>query len=200
MRCRKESLEETGASSHPQWSSGMGLYPLQALVRPIELRFRYHFMGTKGTNRIDKVIPSDYSFSNKMLTEIQPEWAFANILDQVYTHQTFLTTYIQQLTSQAGYTSVSAKCEFTLLLLPILLSLLRARIPHLLDHPALLAHTVYQTIVFDEAVRGGGFGLKATSLYEGRDAPTWEGLVGVVLRESDWFERWLAGEKKCKLP
>ncbi|XAO24018.1 hypothetical protein I312_102808 [Cryptococcus bacillisporus CA1280] len=179
LQLEKESLEETGASSHPQWSSGMGLYPLQALVRPIELRFRYHFMGTKGTNRIDK-----------------PEWAFANILDQVYTHQTFLTTYIQQLTSQAGYTSVSAKYEFTLLLLPILLSLLRARIPHLLDHPALLAHTVYQTVVFDEAVRGGGFGLKATSLYEGRDAPTWEGLVGVVLRESDWFERWLAGEKK----
>ncbi|KIR53163.1 hypothetical protein I315_04199 [Cryptococcus gattii Ru294] len=179
LQLEKESLEETGASSHPQWSSGMGLYPLQALVRPIELRFRYHFMGTKGTNRIDK-----------------PEWAFANILDQVYTHQTFLTTYIQQLTSQAGYTSVSVKCDFTLLLLPILLSLLRARIPHLLDHPALLAHTVYQTVVFDEAVRGGGFDLKATSLYEGRDAPTWEGLVGVVLRESDWFERWLAGEKK----
>lgn len=65
MRHRKESLEETGASKHPQWSFGMGLYPLQALVHPIELRFRYHFMGTKGTNRIDKVIPSHYSFSNK---------------------------------------------------------------------------------------------------------------------------------------
>lgn len=65
MRHRKESLEETGASKHPQWSFGTGLYPLQALVHPIELRFRYHFMGTKGTNRIDKVIPSHYSFSNK---------------------------------------------------------------------------------------------------------------------------------------
>ncbi|OXM81277.1 hypothetical protein C364_01141 [Cryptococcus neoformans Bt63] len=179
LQTEKESLEETGASKHPQWSFGMGLYPLQALVHPIELRFRYHFMGTKGTNRIDK-----------------PEWAFANILDQMYIHQAFLTTYIQTLTSQAGYTSVSVKSEFTLLLLPILLSLLRARIPHLLDHPALLAHTVYQTVVFDEAVRGGGFDLKATSLYEVRDAPPWEGLVGVVLREDDWFERWLTGEKK----
>ncbi|AAW41871.2 hypothetical protein CNBB3130 [Cryptococcus deneoformans B-3501A] len=179
LQAEKESLEETGASRHPQWSLGTGLYPVQALVHPIELRFRYHFMGTKGTNRIDK-----------------PEWAFANILDQTYIHQTFLATYIQTLTSQAGYTSVSVKSEFTLLLLPILLSLLRARIPHLLDHPALLAHTVYQTVVFDEAVRGGGFDLKATSLYEGRDAPAWEGLVGVVLREDDWFERWLTGEKK----
>ena len=32
-----------------------GLYPLQALVRPVALRFKYHFEGTRPTNRLDKV-------------------------------------------------------------------------------------------------------------------------------------------------
>lgn len=33
-----------------------GLYPFQALVLPVSLRFKYHFEGTRQTNRIDKVI------------------------------------------------------------------------------------------------------------------------------------------------
>lgn len=36
-------------------SSKDGLYPLQALIRPIALRFKYHFEGTRQTNRLDKV-------------------------------------------------------------------------------------------------------------------------------------------------
>jgi len=35
-----------------------GLYPFQALVLPVSLRFKYHFEGTRQTNRIDKVITS----------------------------------------------------------------------------------------------------------------------------------------------
>jgi len=32
-----------------------GLYPIQALVQPVSLRFKYHFEGTRQTNRADKV-------------------------------------------------------------------------------------------------------------------------------------------------
>jgi hypothetical protein len=32
-----------------------GLYPLQALIQPISQRFKYHFEGTRQTNRTDKV-------------------------------------------------------------------------------------------------------------------------------------------------
>ena len=32
-----------------------GLYPLQALVQAIALRFKFHFEGTRQTNRLDKV-------------------------------------------------------------------------------------------------------------------------------------------------
>lgn len=37
------------------WYDGKGLYPLQAMVRPIALRFKYHFQGSRNTNRVDKV-------------------------------------------------------------------------------------------------------------------------------------------------
>ncbi|OCF54147.1 hypothetical protein L486_08343 [Kwoniella mangroviensis CBS 10435] len=177
LQAEGEDLHGEERPSH--WSIGKGLYPIQAMIKPIELRFKYHFMGTKGTNRVDK-----------------PEWAFANILDQIYEHQSFLSTYLQQLSSKAGFEDIDIKSEFTLLLFPILLGLLRARIPHLLQHPALLAHTIYQTVIFDEAVKEGGFDLDATSIYEGRESPAWEGLSGVVLKENDWFEKWLLGEKK----
>jgi hypothetical protein len=32
-----------------------GLYPIQVLVHPISLRFKYHFDGSRQTNRLDKV-------------------------------------------------------------------------------------------------------------------------------------------------
>lgn len=83
-----------------------------------------------------------------------------------------------------------------MLLFPTLLQFLRTRIPHLLSLPALLAHTVYQTVLFDDTVRENGFDLANTSLYS-EEVP-WEGLAGVILREEDWFEQWLAGETRCE--
>jgi hypothetical protein len=85
-----------------------------------------------------------------------------------------------------------------MLLFPILLRFLRTRMPHLLTHPALLAHTIYQTVLLDDSTREAGFDLSRTSLYRGTEAPAWEGLAGVILREQDWFEKWLQGEKKCR--
>lgn len=39
-----------------QESSGsVVLLPLEVMVRPLDLRFRYHFEGDKPTNRLDKV-------------------------------------------------------------------------------------------------------------------------------------------------
>jgi len=32
-----------------------GLYPFQALVQPIALRFKYHFEGSRQTNKLEKV-------------------------------------------------------------------------------------------------------------------------------------------------
>ena len=37
------------------------------------------------------------------IANVQPEWAFANILDQIYEHQSFIKEYLQPLTTKAGY-------------------------------------------------------------------------------------------------
>ena len=39
-------------------SRNEGLYALEAMIEPIALRFKYHFEGTRQTNRLDKVWPT----------------------------------------------------------------------------------------------------------------------------------------------
>ena len=87
--------------------------------------------------------------------------------------------------------------EFAMLCFPILLKLLRSRIARLLDQPALLAHTIYQTVVFDDAVRDSGFNLSAVSISQGVEVGEWEGLTGTLLHQAGWFDQWLAGERRC---
>jgi hypothetical protein len=48
----------SGEKLHPdddEFSRKGGLYPIQALVQPLSQRFRYHFEGTRETNKLDKV-------------------------------------------------------------------------------------------------------------------------------------------------
>lgn len=47
-----EKLRPPNAKERPEKD---GLYPLQALIQPLSLRFKYHFEGTRQTNRLDKV-------------------------------------------------------------------------------------------------------------------------------------------------
>ncbi|EIW69690.1 hypothetical protein M231_06298 [Tremella mesenterica] len=176
LQIEGERMGLTGAKTR-HWSSGQGLFSIQAMIRPIELRFKYHFQGSKSTNRVDK-----------------PEWAFSNILDQIYQHTDFISDYLQPLVSRSGSSEVDVKSEFTLLLFPVLLNLLRTRIPRLLDSPALLAHTIYQTIIFDDAIRDMDFDLGGVSVSDGSEKE-WEGLAGVILKENGWFEQWLEGER-----
>lgn len=58
---RDFQLTSRGERLHPtpperaDWTLGNGLYPLQAMVGPVALRFKYHFQGSRNTNRVDKV-------------------------------------------------------------------------------------------------------------------------------------------------
>jgi len=53
MACRGEDI---GAEHVLSLNEQSGLYPFQALVSSVSLRFKYHFEGTRQTNRIDKVV------------------------------------------------------------------------------------------------------------------------------------------------
>ena len=80
--------------------------------------------------------------------------------------------------------------------MPILSRKLKKTIPLLLKHPSLLAHTIYQTLLFDSALTKEGFLLQGTSSSD--SGAEWAGISEIILGNSDWFETWLAGEKDCK--
>ncbi|CAL1696309.1 unnamed protein product [Somion occarium] len=158
-----------------------GLYPIQALIQPIALRFKYHFESNRQTNRLDK-----------------PEWYFTHILNVAHEHRTFMENIVQQLLTSTRYKHINAWREFTLLLLPMLSRKLRRTVPSLIAHPPVLAHTIYQALSFDSALKEEGFELRGTSaaFASENDAPPWEGISEVILGKKEWFEAWMEGERQ----
>ncbi|KLO20039.1 hypothetical protein SCHPADRAFT_863786 [Schizopora paradoxa] len=157
-----------------------GLYPLQALIRPVAQRFKYHFEGSRQTNRLDK-----------------PEWYFAHILNLTHEHRRFMDNVVQRLLHNSPFEALNAWREFTRLLLPIVSRKLRRSVPSILTNPPLLAHTVYQCLAFDDALRDAGFSFVGTSAQTTSSKPEdWEGCSEIILGNKEWFESWLAGEQK----
>ncbi|KNZ79633.1 RAD50-interacting protein 1 [Termitomyces sp. J132] len=156
-----------------------GLYPLQALVHPIALRFKYHFDSTRPTNRLDK-----------------PEWYFTHVLNVAHEHRTFMETVIQRLLDSSDYRNIKAWHEFTYLLLPLLSRKLKHTVPALLSRPSLLAHTIYQALTFDAALLDEGFLIQETSAPQQLNPEgKWEGVSGMIIGNDEWFEAWLRGEQ-----
>ncbi|KAF9498112.1 hypothetical protein BDN71DRAFT_1443821 [Pleurotus eryngii] len=164
----------------PDDSVHEGLYPIQALVRPISLRFKYHFEGPRDTNKLDK-----------------PEWYFTHVLNVAHEHRSFMDTIVRTLLASEKIQGIDAWDEFTSLLLPILAKKLRRTVPVLLPHPSLLAHTIYQALAFDAALRDEGFQISlTTSAKHELEEDRWEGISEVILGQKDWFEAWVDGENK----
>ncbi|GBE78415.1 hypothetical protein SCP_0113030 [Sparassis crispa] len=181
--------EKLHASAKGKGVEREGLYAIQALVQPVSLRFKYHFEGTRQTNRLDK-----------------PEWYFAHILNVSHEHRPFMETTVQHLLNGTQYRGIIAWREFTMLLLPLLARKLRHTVPSLLTHPPVLAHTIYQALTFDSTIKDEGFDLYGTTaekhatdvpVHDREDKKTqWEGISEVILGRREWFEAWLEGERK----
>lgn len=72
----------------------------------------------------------------------------------------------------------------------------------LLTRPALLAHTVYQSLIFDSSLRDMGYEFvqdKPGAHGDERREAEQGGISKVILDQKDWFNAWLEGEKKCRL-
>ncbi|KAI0359047.1 hypothetical protein OH77DRAFT_1420580 [Trametes cingulata] len=177
-------LQTIGKKIHdPTKHKKEGLYAIQALVQPIALRFKYHFEGTRQTNRLDK-----------------PEWYFTHVVNEAHEHRPFMESIVQSLLAHTEYRSINAWREFTLQLLPMLERKLRRTIPALLAHPPILAHTIYQALAFDTALKDEGFDLPGTTAAavaatDEKEA-RWEGISEVILGRKEWFETWVEGERK----
>jgi len=159
-------------------ASSDGLDAIQALVQPLSQRFKYHFEGTRQTNRLDK-----------------PEWYFTHILNISHEHRPFFDTVVQRLLASTKFNDVNAWGEFTCSLLPILSRHIKRTIPLLLSNPPLLAHTIYQALSFDASLRESGFSLYGTLSGRFVDDAEWKGISEVILGRKEWFDRWVEAEK-----
>ncbi|KAG1904794.1 RINT-1 family protein [Suillus fuscotomentosus] len=171
-------LQEIGDNIEGSTNQGsQGLYPLETLAHAISLRFKYHFETERETNRLDK-----------------PEWYLSHIMNVALDHRPFMDNVIQRLLLGTKYQYVNAWQNYITLLVPILERKLRRTVPTLLSHPALLAHTVYQALIFDSSMRGLGYEFVVGT--EAKKTEEKGGVSSVILCQKEWFDAWLEGEKK----
>ncbi|KAJ3056442.1 hypothetical protein HK097_006933 [Rhizophlyctis rosea] len=146
------------------------LAPIDVMLRLPTLHFKYHFMGTKPTNRLDK-----------------PEWAFTKVLALLRDHTPFLCGPVQSILNDLHYDEHDAKNEFTRGLLTVVTQRLRLDAPKLLAEPQLLSHAIGETLLFDKAIR-------EVHLYVPRAGTEWKGCIDVFTENAEWFRAWLAVE------
>ncbi|KAA6408927.1 MAG: hypothetical protein FRX48_07271 [Lasallia pustulata] len=160
------------------------LLPLEVMVRPLELRFRYHFDGDKPTNRLDK-----------------PEYFFSHIFNLLNTYNEFFATYLQPVLQNHFRGSTLAMnivyIDSTSALITAVLPMLRHKIfsflPQVARQPQLLSHFMHELMSFD-------VDLKDDWGYDGGcGADGWKGLTWEVLVKKDWFGKWLQVEKDFAL-
>ncbi|KAI9724982.1 MAG: hypothetical protein M1812_000258 [Candelaria pacifica] len=160
------------------------LFPLEVMVRPLELRFRYHFNGDRPTNRLDK-----------------PEYFLSHIIGLLNSYNDLLVQYLQPVLRNAFKGSnlalnplyTDSTSAFITSLLPMLRRKVFSLLPQITSQPQLLSHLIHELIGFDTDLRDewgydGGQGLDG-----------WKGLTWEVLVIQDWFGRWLQVEKEFAL-
>ncbi|KAL0260604.1 hypothetical protein SLS55_004294 [Diplodia seriata] len=183
---QKPELEaaENNAPSAKGGKAALVLLPLEVMVQPLEMRFRYHFEGDKATNRVDK-----------------PEYFLSHIIDLLNNFNPFVVDNLQPILlshfrgTDLGLNSayIDATSAFITALLPMLRSKIFATLPKVANQPQLLSHLMHEIMSFDT-------NLKEDWRYDGGNGSEgWKGLAWEVLGTQDWFSRWLQVEKDFAL-
>ncbi|KAI8340234.1 TIP-1 family-domain-containing protein, partial [Chlamydoabsidia padenii] len=110
--------------------------PIQLLLEPISLRFKFHFEGSRPTNRMDK-----------------PEWYLKHVNNQISSHIPFIMTTIQPIVNSVYNQRVSAKDYFINGLLVDVARKVKRTLPKLITQPNLLSHTIHQLLLFEQSLR-----------------------------------------------
>lgn len=178
LEAKEASRRKSGLASEPAV-----LLPLEVLVQPLEMRFRYHFEGDRPTNRLDK-----------------PEYFLTHVTDLVNQYYGFVEAYVQPLLhshfrgTDLAFNTVYIDAVSALItaFLPMLRSKILSVMPQVAAQPQLLSHFMHEIMSFDSAIRDewrydGGYGMDG-----------WKGMAWEVLVQGDWFGRWLEVEKDCE--
>ncbi|OJJ51606.1 hypothetical protein ASPZODRAFT_431789 [Penicilliopsis zonata CBS 506.65] len=178
-------LEQRGSGPESPAVSPPILFPLEVMVHPLELRFKYHFSGDKPTNKLDK-----------------PEYFLSHILDLVNNESGFFAQYLQPILdkkSQAvkpelAWNFFDASHAFITALLPIIRSKISTFLPQISNYPQLLSHFVHEVMKFDNEICETW-----NYLPDPYSNDRWEGMAWEVLTNQGWFDRWLQVEKDFAL-
>ncbi|KAI4239026.1 MAG: hypothetical protein L6R40_005612 [Gallowayella cf. fulva] len=160
------------------------LLPLEVMVKPLDLRFQYHFSGDRPTNKLDK-----------------PEYFLSHITGLLSNYDEFFATHLQPILrnrfKNSNLSMTSIFIDSTSALITALLPMLRRKVfnsmPQIAKQPQLLSHFIHELMSFDISLRDewgydGGCGIDG-----------WKGLAWEVLVKKDWFNRWLEVEKDFAL-
>ena len=157
------------------------LLPLEIMVKPLQLRFQYHFEGEKATNRLDK-----------------PEFFFSHVLDLISTYDSFFLRYLEpilrrqyrasELALNPLYTD-STEAWITALL-PMLRRKIRSILPAVSSQPHVFSHLIRETMNFDSVLT------EDWNYSGGSEAERWKGLTWQFLAKEKWFEKWLRVEQE----
>ncbi|CAG8509707.1 10931_t:CDS:10, partial [Dentiscutata heterogama] len=148
------------------------LLPIQIMVEPLIVRFRYHFDSKRPTSRIDK-----------------PEWYFSHVLTTIQEHSPFLQGAIQAIVDEAGFQEYHAKNDFIRCLLVGVTKKLAQSVPELLKFSQVFSHTVFETLQFDQTLR-------ELHMYIPPGQNEWKGCVEVFTGKKETFKAWLKVEKE----
>ncbi|KAJ9647125.1 hypothetical protein H2199_002111 [Coniosporium tulheliwenetii] len=183
---QKPELEalESAASTKDKNKAPAVLLPLEVLVQPLEMRFRFHFDGDRPTNRLDK-----------------PEYFLSYVVDLLSQYNDFMVDNLQPILlrhfrgSDLGMNPayIDATSAFITALLPMLRAKIFSTLPKVASQPQLLSHLIQEIMSFDTTIRdewrySGGSGVEG-----------WKGIAWEVLVQKDWFGRWLQVEKEFAL-
>ncbi|KIX94804.1 uncharacterized protein Z520_09494 [Fonsecaea multimorphosa CBS 102226] len=160
------------------------LLPLEVMVQPLTVRFRYHFYGDKPTNRLDK-----------------PEYFLTHILDLLETNSGFMNNMLGPILDDRASQSealesiyTDAVSAFITALLPMVEAKCLSFLPQISQQPQLMSHFMHELMVFDTAIRDTwGYIPIPRMLAE------WKGITWRVLTTHGYFARWLKVEKDFAL-
>ncbi|KAI4174518.1 MAG: hypothetical protein LQ343_002275 [Gyalolechia ehrenbergii] len=160
------------------------LLPIEVMVKPLALRFQYHFSGDRPTNKLDK-----------------PEYFLSHIVGLLNQYDEFYAIHFQPIlrsrfrNSNLAMTSIFIDSTSALItaLLPMLRHKTYSIMPLIAKQPQLLSHFIHELMSFDINLRDewgydGGCGIDG-----------WRGLTWEVLVKGKWFDRWLEVEKNFAL-
>ena len=178
---RRQAVGNLSSSSTPDPTV---LLPLEVMVKPLELRFRYHFFGDKPTSRVDK-----------------PEYFLSHILDLLDAHNDFMVEYMQPILDQRSRETdlddtmyTDATSEFITALLPMVSAKCLSLLPQISTNPSLLSHFIHELMSFDSSLRDSWAYTPAPQVLL-----DWKGLTWSMLTTHGYFEAWLNVEKNFAL-